>query len=117
MEKCDLTAQWEEEFRTWWEEQFPLFLLIKPDYWEGKEVKLSKEAYLQACKVRQEEIDRRIIEAVDKLHEAEIEIERLKKYEVRWWKLKDQLRRDREQGHLQKTARAWLLMQEFEEAK
>ena len=33
------------------------------------------KGYLQACKVREEEIDRRVIEAVDKLHEAEKEID------------------------------------------
>ncbi len=34
--------------------------------------------YLQARQRREEEIDRRVIEAVDKLHKAEKEIERLK---------------------------------------
>ncbi len=45
---------------------------------------------------------------------GEEEINRLNRYEIKWRKLKDQLRRDREQGHIQKTARAWLLMQELE---
>ncbi len=34
--------------------------------------------YLVACRKRQEEIDQRVIETVDKLHEAQKEIERLK---------------------------------------
>jgi len=68
-----------------------------------------EKAYLQGrrdeAKERQEEIDRRVIEAVDKLHEAEKEIEGLKKYEGMWLRLKDQLRRDREHGYLCRNMR------------
>ncbi len=77
-----------------------------PKLWQ-KSIKDILEFHWLECAKRKDSI----IESKDK------EIERLKRYEVMWLRLKDQLRRDREQGHLQKTGRAWFLMKEFEEAK
>lgn len=73
---------------------------------EAKESKLGG-CYNLLCHIEKVQSEKKIVELQE-------EMEGLKRYEVRWWKLKDQLRRDRGQGHLRKTARAWVLMQEFE---
>lgn len=49
------------------------------------------------------------------LEDSREKVKELEGYKEAWSQLFDQLRRDREQGHREKTARAWLLMQEFEE--
>ncbi len=89
--------KWEKEFEKWFGDRD---VIIDGFGWYKER---SKDAYLQGRK--------------DENKMRQEEIERLKGYEVRWWRLKDQLRRDREQGHLSGTARAWVLMQEFEEGK
>ena len=65
----------------------------------------------------QREVHRRREDLYADVNKIQEEIERLNKYEKMWINLKAQLKRDREAGFLEKTARAWLLMQEFEEAK
>lgn len=94
--------KWEEEakkeFKPWWENYYS-----KHDRWKRHPASVVLEGfvegYLAACRKRQEEM------------------EKLKGYKILFEDLKDRVIRDGKKGFTQKTARAWLLVQKYEEAK